>query len=591
MPLDAVCLLAAVHEINNTAVGGRIDKIYQPERDEIVLSIRLMRGGVRLMISVGANAPRLHFIDAQRENPAAPPMFCMLLRKHLQGAKICSITSPDLERMVIIECDTTDEMGVQSKKYLACELMGKYSNIILYGADGRIIDAVRRIDGDISGKRQVLPGLFYHQPPPQDKINLLQVSSAGVAAAIYAAHDQTPADKWLLSHFKGISPLICRELAARACAETGKPMCELTRSEQDNLVSELARLVEMIQNADFHPYLLTHAEDGSVFDFTFMPIMQYGSLVQSSEVQSFSRLLAEFYEKKSNAERIRRRAQDMIRTVTNARDRLRRKLATQRQELRKTHDRDKYKRKGDLIIANLYQIEHGARKVKVIDYYDPACPELEIELDIRLSPQNNAQKYFKLYNKAKTAEEKLTEQIAQGESDLQYLESVLESIAEAENLTDLAQIREELVTTGYLSAKQDKGKRRHAKPVSGKPFHYRTSDGFDVFAGKNNTQNDLLTLKTAFKSDMWFHTQKIHGSHVILVCDGREPTDLAMTEAAEIAAYHSQARDSAMVPVDYSQVRNIKKPNGAKPGMVIYHVYKTAYVTPSETKITKLRAD
>ena len=591
MPLDAVCLLAAVREINDTAAGGRIDKIYQPERDEIVLSIRLMRGGVRLMISAGANAPRLHFIDAQRENPAAPPMFCMLLRKHLQGAKICSITSPDLERMVTIECDTTDEMGVQSKKYLACELMGKYSNIILYGADGRIIDAVRRIDGDISGKRQVLPGLFYHQPPPQDKINLLEVSSAGVAAAAYAAQDQTPADKWLLGHFKGISPLICRELAARACGETGKPMCELSRPERENLVRELAHLVEMIQTGDFRPYLLTHTEDGSVFDFTFLPILQYGNLVQNKEAPSFSQLFAEFFEKKSNAERIRRRAQDMIRTVTNARDRLRRKLATQRQELRKTQDRDKYKRKGDLITANLYQIERGARKVKVIDYYDPECPELEIELDIRLSPQGNAQKYFKLYNKAKTAEEKLTEQIAQGEDDLEYLESVLESIAEAENLTDLAQIREELVTTGYLSAKQDKGKRRHAKPVSGKPFHYRTSDGFDVFAGKNNTQNDLLTLKTAFKSDMWFHTQKIHGSHVILVCDGREPTDLAMTEAAEIAAYHSQARSSAMVPVDYSQVRNIKKPNGAKPGMVIYHVYKTAYVTPSEEKIAKLRAE
>lgn len=592
MPLDAVCLLAAVQELDKTIAGGRIDKIYQPERDEIVLSIRLMHGGVRLLISAVANAPRIHLIPAQRENPAAPPMFCMLLRKHLQGARICSITSPDLERMAVIECDTTDEMGVQSKKYLACELMGKYSNIILYGSDGRIIDAVRRIDGDVSGKRQVLPGLFYHQPPPQDKINLMEVSAAGVAAAVYAVQEQTPTDRWLLSHFKGFSPLICRELAARACGgETGKMMYELSHTERENLVRELEQLANCIRSGNFHPYLLTHTEDGTVFDFTFLPILQYGSLIKNQEMPSFSQMLAEFFEKKSNAERIRRRAQDMIRTVTNARDRLRRKLATQRQELYKTQERDKYKRKGDLITANLYQIEHGARKVKVIDYYDPACPELEIELDIRLSPQGNAQKYFKLYNKAKTAEEKLTEQITHGEADLEYLESVLESIAEAENLTDLAQIREELVHTGYLSAKQDKGKRRHAKPVAGKPFHYRTSDGFDVFAGKNNTQNDLLTLKTAFKSDMWFHTQKIHGSHVILVCDGRKPTDLAMTEAAEIAAYHSQARTSAMVPVDYSQVRNIKKPNGAKPGMVIYHVYKTAYVTPSEDKIAKLRVE
>ena len=227
----------------------------------------------------------------------------------------------------------------------------------------------------------------------------------------------------------------------------------------------------------------------------------------------------------------------------------------------------------------------------MIDYFDPNCPEIELDLDIRLSPQQNAQKQFKLYTKAKNAEEKLTEQIMQGEQELLYLDSVLEAITEAENLTDLAQIHEELVATGYLSAKQDKKKRRHAKPVQGKPFHYRTSDGFDIFAGKNNTQNDLLTLKTAFKSDIWFHTQKIHGSHVILVCDGREPTNEAMTEAAEIAAWHSQARGSAQIPVDYSQVRNIKKPNGAKPGMVIYHVYQTAFVTPEEKKIEKMRVE
>ena len=306
-------------------------------------------------------------------------------------------------------------------------------------------------------------------------------------------------------------------------------------------------------------------------------------------MDSFSAMLAEFYEKKSSIDRIRRHAQNMTHTVTNARDRMRRKLAAQQKELSQSQNREKYKRRGDLITANLYQIEPGMRKVKVIDYYDPACPEVEVSLDIRLSPQQNAQKQFKLYNKAKTAEEKLTEQIANGKQELSYLESVLESIREAENMTDLAQIKEELIRTGYLSAKQDKKKRRQAKPVQGKPFHYRTSDGFDVFAGKNNTQNDLLTLKMAFKSDIWFHTQKIHGSHVILICDGREPTDTAMTEAAEIAAWHSQARGSSQIPVDYSQVRNIKKPNGAKPGMVIYHVYQTAFVTPDEKRIEAMR--
>lgn len=339
------------------------------------------------------------------------------------------------------------------------------------------------------------------------------------------------------------------------------------------------------------PYLVTHAADGTVFDYTVMPVTQYGDLMQNTQAESFSQLLSDFYEKKSNIERIRHHAAHMNHTIQNARDRVRRKLAAQRKELSSSQNREKFKRRGDLITANLYQIEPGSRKVKVIDYFDPACPEIEINLDIRLSPQQNAQKQFKLYTKAKNAEEQLTKQIAQGEQELLYLDSVLEAITEAENLTDLAQIQEELISTGYLSAKQDKKKRRRAKPVQGKPFHYRTTDGFDVFAGKNNTQNDLLTLKTAFKHDMWFHTQKIHGSHVILVCDGREPTNEAMTEAAEIAAWHSQARGSSQIPVDYSEVRNIKKPNGAKPGMVIYHVYQTAFVTPEEKKIEKLRIE
>ncbi len=591
MPFDAVSLLATVREIDARMVGGRIDKIYQPERDEVVLSVRLARGGVKLLLSVGAGTPRMHFIDTGRENPAAPPMFCMLLRKHLQGAKIVSVSSPDLERMAIIECDTTDELGVPSKKYLAVELMGKYSNLVLYDAEHRILDAIRRVEGDDTGKRRILPGLFYQLPPAQDKVSLLSISEAGLMAAIQGASGDTALDRWLLNHFKGLSPLLCRELACRACGDTGKPVGQLTACERESLMAVLRDFTQMITENRMKPCLLVHAEDQSVFDFTVMPIQQYGDLIRTQSRNSFSELLSEFYEKKSSVERIRRHAQNMTHTVTNARDRLRRKLAAQQKEWSQSQDREKYKRRGDLITANLYQIAPGMHKVTVIDYYDPSCPEVEVTLDIRLSPQQNAQKQFKLYNKAKTAEEKLTEQIARGRGELDYLESVLESIHEAENLTDLAQIREELIRTGYLSSRQDKKKRRNAKPVQGKPFHYKTSDGFDVFAGKNNTQNDLLTLKTAFKSDMWFHTQKIHGSHVILVCDGREPTDRAMTEAAEIAAWHSQARGSSQIPVDYSQVRNIKKPNGAKPGMVIYHVYQTAFVTPEEAKIEKLRIE
>lgn len=590
MPLDAICLRAVIQELNTAIVGSRIEKVYQPDREEIVLALRGMRGAQRLLISASASAARMHLIDTNRENPAAPPMFCMLLRKHVQGAKIAAVTQSGLERIAVLELDSTDEMGIASKKYLRCELMGKHSNIILCDSENRVLDAIRRLDGDVlTGKRQILPGLFYQLPPAQEgKVDPTAVSAAGLTAALQTVHDEKPLDKWLLGAFYGMSPLLCREIAYRAVGETAKPVGALSDAEKQKVVATFTDFQQFIAASKFQPYLLTKCENQPPFDFTFLPITQYENLISLQVLESFSALLVAFYERKERAEQMRRRSQDLHRMVTTARDRLQRKLALQREELLQTANREVYKRMGDLVTANLYQITPGMRKATVIDYYAEDCPEVEIQLDVRLSPQQNAQKYFKQYNKAKTAEIMLKQQIAQGESELFYLESVLEALEEAENTQDLMQLKEELLQTGYLSKKQQRGKGRQ-KPVNAAPYHYRTTDGFDVFAGKNNLQNDLLTLKTAFKSDIWFHTQKIHGSHVILVADGRKPTDLAMTEAAEIAAYHSKARNSAQVPVDYSEVRNIKKPAGAKPGFVIYHVYQTAYVTPDEKKVEAMR--
>lgn len=588
MPLDAVTLRAALGELDGALAGGRIEKVYQPDREEVVLAIRGKAGAKRLLISVAASAPRIHLIESSIENPATPPMFCMLLRKHIQGAKIASVRQPSLERMAVLELDTADELGVPCKKYLNVELMGKYSNLILQGADGRVIDAIRRVDGDISGKRQVLPGLFYRLPPAQEgKIDPLTVSGAGLAAALRTEDGEKGLDKWLLGHFVGLSPLLCRELAYRATGETGKPVCQLSEAEREAVGSVFQDFTGFIRENRGRPYLLTRREEQTVFDFSCLPVTQYGDLIAVTQEPTFSALLTAYYEKKSRAERMNRRASDLIRTVTTARDRAQRKLAAQRQELLDTAQRERHKRLGDLITANLYQLEKGMNRVKVIDYFDENCPETEIELDVRLTPQQNAQRYYKLYNKAKTAEAVLTVQVGQGERDVDYLESVLASIGEAECEQDLAQLREELRQTGVLSGKQQRGQRQ--KPVRAQPYEYRTSDGFAVFAGKNNLQNDLLTMKTAFKSDIWFHTQKIHGSHVILVADGREPTDEAMTEAAMIAAYHSKARGSTQVPVDYTPVRHIRKPSGAKPGFVIYHVYQTAYVTPDAAYVESLR--
>lgn len=591
MPLDAICLGAVTHELNETLAGCRVEKVYQPDRDEIVLQTRGQGGAQRLLVSIAAGAARVHFIDAARENPAAPPMFCMLLRKHVQGAKIAAIVQPSVERMLTIELDTTDEMGVPCKKHLICELMGKHSNVILCGEDNRIIDAMRRVDGDLSGKRQVLPGLFYRMPPVQDKHDPFTLSGAGVAAAVAQADGEQTLDRFLLGQLLGFSPLLCRELSYRATGDAAARIGTLSDVQRERLGQVYDDFMTYVQEKRWKPFLLTKVENDAVFDFTFLPVTQYEGLMTVSQADSFSALLAAFYEKKGKIERMVRRSADLHKTVTNARDRLARKLAAQQKELDATQNREQYKRMGDLITANLYQLEKGMNKATVVDYYVEDCPEVEITLDVRLTPQQNAQKYFKLYNKAKTAETVLTQQMEQGRTDLDYLESVLVALEEAESERDLSQLREELTQTGILSNKQTRNKKLRAKPVQAKPFHYRTSDGFDVFAGKNNLQNDLLTLKTAFKSDIWFHTQKIHGSHVILVADGREPTDQAMTEAAMIAAYHSKARQSSRVPVDYTPVRQVKKPAGAKPGMVIYHVYQTAYVTPDEAAIEKLRVE
>ncbi|MDY3618903.1 Rqc2 family fibronectin-binding protein [Agathobaculum sp.] len=592
MPLDAICLRAAAHELNEALCGCRIEKVYQPDRDEIVLQTRGAGGAKRLLLAITPGAARVHFIESARENPAAPPMFCMLLRKHVQGAKIAAITQPAVERVLVIELDTTDEMGIACKKRLVCEMMSNQANVILCGEDGRIIDALRRVEGDLaSGKRQLLPGLFYRMPPAQDKKDPFAVSGSGLAAALLDADGATTLDRFLLQNLFGFSPLLCRELSYRATGDTGKPVQKLTEEERQKFSAVYDDFCTYVIENRFRPFLLTKKDTHAVFDFSFLPITQYESLMTVTQMDSFSTLLAAFYEKKGKVERMARRSQDMHKTVVNARDRLARKLAAQEKELAQTRNRDQYKRLGDLITANLYQLEKGMNKVRVIDYYNEACPEVEIDLDVRLTPQQNAQRYFKLYNKAKTAEEVLTEQLSRGRDDLEYLESVLVSIGEAESERDLAQLREELMQTGVLSRKQVRNKKAQMKPASTKPFHYRSSDGFDIYAGKNNLQNDLLTLKTALKSDIWFHTQKIHGSHVILAADGREPTKQAMTEAAIIAAYHSKARVSSMVPVDYTPVRQVKKPSGAKPGMVIYHVYQTAYVTPDEALIEKLRVE
>ena len=585
MPLDALCLSGVVHELQNALSGAKIDKIYQPGRDEVVLALRAPAGNVKLLLSANPSHPRAHLTQISRENPDKPPMFCMLLRKHLSGARLLELVQPPMERVVDLRLEALDELGDRVERRLVLEAMGRHSNLILLDGEGRIMDCLRRVDSDMSARRQVLPGLFYRLPPAQEKLDPSSLDRAALESALAAAPEESQADKWLQDTFGGLSPLICRELAFRAGGATDARLHQMGEGGRSRLLDELEGLLRSVQENSFTPVMLE--KEGHPSDFTFQPISQYGPAVSCVPFPSFSALLDRFYEQRENQERVRQRGQDLIRSVTNARDRAARKIGLQEQELAATRDRERLRQFGDIITSNLHAMEKGMSRLTAADFYDPECPQIHIPLDPLLTPQQNAAKYYKEYNKAKTAESILTLQLEKGRRDLDYLNSVLEAIALAEGERDLQEIRQELTDTGYLrrpSKARDRGKR-----VASKPMEFRSSSGLRISVGKNNTQNDLLTTKQAFKSDLWFHTQKIHGSHVILWTEGGQPDLTSIQEAAQLAAWFSQGRESGKVAVDYTPVKYVKKPGGARPGMVVYTTYETAYVAPDGELARRLR--
>ena len=585
MPLDALCLSGVVHELQNALSGAKIDKIYQPGRDEVVLALRAPAGNVKLLLSASPSHPRAHLTQISRENPDKPPMFCMLLRKHLSGARLLELVQPPMERVVDLRLEALDELGDRVERRLVLEAMGRHSNLILLDGEGRIMDCLRRVDSDMSARRQVLPGLFYRLPPAQEKLDPSSLDRAALESALAAAPEESQADKWLLDTFGGLSPIICRELAFRAGGATDARLHQMGEGGRSRLLDELEGLLRSVQENSFTPVMLE--KEGHPSDFTFQPISQYGPAVSCVPFPSFSALLDRFYEQRENQERVRQRGQDLIRSVTNARDRAARKIGLQEQELAATRDRERLRQFGDIITSNLHAMEKGMSRLTAADFYDPECPQIHIPLDPLLTPQQNAAKYYKEYNKAKTAESILTLQLEKGRRDLDYLNSVLEAIALAEGERDLQEIRQELTDTGYLrrpSKARDRGKR-----VASKPMEFRSSSGLRISVGKNNTQNDLLTTKQAFKSDLWFHTQKIHGSHVILWTEGGQPDLTSIQEAAQLAAWFSQGRASGKVAVDYTPVKYVKKPGGARPGMVVYTTYETAYVAPDGELARRLR--
>ena len=573
MPLDALCLTAVAAELRRSLVGGKIDKLYQPARDQLLLYIRGQGENVRLLLSAAPGHPRAHLTTLSRENPGTPPMFCMLLRKHLLGGRILSLDQPPMERILDFKLETIDELGDRVERHLILEAMGRSANLILLDGAGRIIDCIRRVEGDLaSGRRQVLPGLFYRPPEPPDKRNPLALDGSALRQALSNPTGRE-ADSLLLDTFTGLSPLVARELAFRA-GDSG-----------EQLAQELEKLLDAVRREDFTPCVLVR--DGKPVDFSFRPILQYGPETELQERESFSALLDSFYEEREQSERVRQRGQDLVQAVKRACDRTRRKLVNQEKELAATLDRERKRELGDILTSNLHAMEKGMKLLRTMDYYDPECREVDIPLDPLLTPQQNAAKYYKDYNKAKTAQDVLTVQLEKGRAELAYLESVLENLRLAEGERDLQEIRQELTETGYLR-RQSKAKER-SKKVSGKPMEFRSTAGLRISVGKNNNQNDLLTTKMAYKSDIWLHTQKIHGSHVILWLEGGEADLQSLTEAAQLAAWFSQGREGSRVPVDYTPVKYVKKPAGARPGMVVYTTYQTALVDPDPELAKRLR--
>ena len=584
MPLDAITMCALANELKGVLIGSKIDKVQQPSRDTLILTVRGNGMNGKLLISAGTGTARVHFQGETFENPQTPPMFCMLLRKHLVGARIADLTQPNMERMLIFDLDTYDEMGSESKKQLILELMGRNSNIILTDSEDHIIDCLRRVDGDMSRVRQVMPGLIYRLPPEQDRPNFFAVSFEEKNALWRNADSEKVADKWLLDTFSGLSPLVCREMCYRAVHDVSKPITQFSESEKEAFLEQMHALESRVNTSDFEPTMLIM--DDKPYDFSFMPIQQYENAAMTSGYSDFSTMLEDFYTKRDKQEQMRRKSQALYKSVKSAHERTVRKLAARHEELKKTENRDQNRKYGDLITANLYRIKKGDRVAEVEDYFEENCPRIEIPLNALKTPQQNAALYYKDYTKSKTAEKYLGDLIAKGENEEEYLLSVMDEIQRCESERDLTEIRRELTETGFIKA-QKTGKNEKVKETA--PLRFISSTGTEILVGKNNAQNDKLTTKTAHRSDVWLHVQKLHGSHVIISSDGTQPDERTLFEAATLAAYYSQGRESGKVPVDYTQVRFVKKPSGSMPGKVIYTDYKTIMVTPDEKLVLGLK--
>lgn len=583
MAMDSITVRALAVELDSLLAGGRIDKIYQPERGEVIIGVRAGGHNHKLLLCANPSFPRVHITDFKAENPASPPMFCMLLRKHLSAGKIVRIYQHSFERVIKIDVESRDELGELSVKTLIAEIMGKHSNIILTDSNGKIIDSIYHVDVTVSRLRQILPGLMYENPPLQGKQSPLAVSAEEVASSI---GDDCKIADCILGTYMGISPLMAREIAYRATGDT-QATCGKDDSElKEKTGQTFTKIFDKIKKADFSPFVLVGNESKAPLDFAPLEIMQYENMANGVSFDNMSEAVEYFYIGKANSASLKQKSSDLTKIVSINLERCRKKLQIENETIAKAEKREKYKIYGDLIMANLYNIEKGAKQIEVDNFYDENGGKITIPLKEEQTPSQNAQRYYGRYNKEKTAYTETVKQRDKNLSEIDYLESVAEAISRAESGDEINQIRSELAEQGYIRIKSTAKKKKEEKP---KPMHFVSSDGYDIFVGKNNKQNDYLTLKLSRPTDIWLHTKEIHGSHVLIKTeDAMTVPDRTYEEAGMLAAYYSKGRGSAMVPVDYTEVYNVKKPSGAKPGMVIYVDYSTMYVTPQGDLAEKL---
>ena len=617
MAFDAFFLSAVLEEVRGRCMGARVEKIHQPSRDTLILHLRCREGREKLLFAANPTAPRLHLTTASPENPAEPPMFCMLLRKHLMGAKLADISQPPMERAATFTFDCTDEMGFPVQKRLVAELMGRTCNLYLLSSEGRILDCLRRIGLDESAKRAALPGFMYQEPEAIAKLNpnpktchpeqakgvegsshldgctgerecvdpsTPQRSAQGNGESYVNLLTQPGADLLadrLMDTFGGLSPLVCREAALFAAGSTD---ARIDFSTVDTVAEKLELFFREHLN---HPRPYYYAlPDGTPRQFAFCPIRQYG---ECKEAGSFGQLLDMYYTVRDRKDAMRQKSQAVRKTVQNLCTRLTRKLAIQEKELEATYDRERLRQLGDIVTANIHKIVKGQTVVRCQDFYDENMTLIDIPISPILSPQQNAARFYKDYTRMKNAEKELTKQIGLGENELHYLKSVLEELNRAQTDGELEEIKRELQEVGYLRAEPGKKKMKQGRLP---PMRFESTDGYPIYVGRNNRQNDELTFKLARKDDIWCHASKVHGSHVIISCGGTTPPDDTITQAAQLAAYYSETSGGQNIPVDVTSVKQVKKiPNG-KPGMVIYHTYKTVIANPyADIVVDELNAE